>query len=128
LFARHLQPRIAREGVAVGIWLTLRMLWDEDGMTQCELGERVGTNGPTIVMALNSMERAGLGQARAKSDRLAQDQRLFDRARAKVENKLWPMAAEVLALSLSGLTRKQVQLLKKMLTQIRENLQSDYFG
>ena len=59
-FARCLQPRIAREGVSIGMWFVLRMLWDEDGMTQRELGERVGINGPTMVTALNSMERAGL--------------------------------------------------------------------
>ena len=34
LFARCLQPRIAREGVSIGMWFVLRMLWDEDGMTQ----------------------------------------------------------------------------------------------
>ena len=60
MFARCLQPRIAREGVSIGMWFVLRMLWDEDGMTQRELGERVGINGPTMVTALNSMERAGL--------------------------------------------------------------------
>src|SRR5208282_1343327 len=77
LFARCLQPRIAREGVTIGMWFTLRMLWDEDGMTQRELGERVGINGPTIDgTQLDGARRPG--QTRAKSDRSSQDQRLFD--------------------------------------------------
>ena len=62
LFARCLQPRIAREGVSIGMWFALRMLWDEDGMTQRELCERVGINAPAMVTALNSMERAGLAK------------------------------------------------------------------
>jgi hypothetical protein len=38
------------------------------------------------------------------------------------------MAVEVLALGFSGSTRKQVQSLSRMLTQIRANLASDHFG
>ena len=128
LFARRLQPRIAREGVTIGMWFALRMLWDEDGMTQRELGERVGINGPTMVMALNSMERAGLvKRVQNRTDRRKINVFLTERGR-KLKNKLWPMAAEVLALGLSGLTRKQVQSLSKMLTQIRVNLERDHFG
>ncbi|MGB8896052.1 MAG: MarR family winged helix-turn-helix transcriptional regulator [Pseudolabrys sp.] len=127
LFARCLQPRIAREGVSIGMWFVLRMLWDEDGMTQRELGERVGINGPTMVMALNSMERAGLvKRVHNQADRRKINVFLTERGR-KLKSKLWPMAAEVLALGLSGLTRGQIQSLNKMLAQIRLNLERDHF-
>ena len=128
LFARCLQPRIAREGVSIGMWFVLRMLWDEDGMTQRELGERVGINGPTMVTALNSMERAGLvKRVQNRADRRKINIFLTERGR-KLKRKLWPMAAEVLALALSGLTRNQVYSLNKMLMQIRLNLEHDHFG
>jgi DNA-binding MarR family transcriptional regulator len=127
-FARCLQPRIAREGVSIGMWFALRMLWDEDGMTQRELGDRVGINGPTMVTALNSMERAGLvKRVQNRTDRRKINIFLTKRGR-KLKSKLWPMAAEVLALGLSGLTRNQVHSLNKMLMQIRLNLESDHFG
>ena len=127
LFARCLQPRIAREGVSIGMWFVLRMLWDEDGMTQRELGERVGINGPTMVTALNAMERAGLvKRVHNQIDRRKINVFLTERGR-KLKSKLWPMAAEVLELSLSGLTRSQVQSLNVMLAQIRLNLERDHF-
>lgn len=126
-FARCLQPRIAREGVTIGMWFALRMLWDEDGMTQRELGERVGINAPTMVMALNSMERAGfVKRVQNRTDRRKINVFLTQRGR-KLKNKLWPMAAEVLAIGLSGLTREQVHSLNRMLTQIRVNLEGDQF-
>ena len=128
LFARCLQPRIARKGVSIGMWFVLRMLWDEDGMTQRELGERVGINGPTMVTALNSMERAGLvKRVQNRADRRKINIFLTERGR-NLKRKLWPMAAEVLALALSGLTRNQVYSLNKMLMQIRLNLEHDHFG
>ncbi|MGA8652482.1 MAG: MarR family transcriptional regulator, partial [Xanthobacteraceae bacterium] len=49
---------------------------------------------------------------------------LTERGR-KMKTKLWPMAAEVLALSSAGLSDKQVQSLTKMLAQIRVNLEND---
>ena len=126
-FARCLQPRIAREGVSIGMWFVLRMLWDEDGMTQRELGERVGINGPTMVTALNSMERAGLvKRVHNQADRRKINVFLTKRGR-KLKSTLWPMAAEVLALGLSGLTRSQVQSLNKMLAQVRLNLERGQF-
>jgi DNA-binding MarR family transcriptional regulator len=127
-FARCLQPRIAREGVSIGMWFALRMLWDEDGTTQRELGERVGINGPTMVIAINSMERAGLvKRVQNRADRRKINIFLTERGR-KLKRKLWPMAAEVLALGLSGLSRNQVYSLNKMLLQIRLNLEHDHFG
>ncbi len=128
LFARCLQPRIAREGVSIGMWFVLRMLWDEDGMTQRELGERVGINAPTMVTAINSMERAGLvKRVQNRADRRKINIFLTERGR-KLKRKLWPMAAEVLALGSSGLTSHELHSLNKMLMQIRLNLEHDHFG
>ncbi len=128
LFARCLQPRIAREGVSIGMWFVLRMLWDEDGMTQRELGERVGINGPTMVAALNSMERAGLVE-RVQNRKDRRKINVFLTARGRnLKTKLWPLAAEVLGIGLAGLSASQVQSLTKMLAQIRGNLERDQFG
>lgn len=127
LFARCLQPRIAREGVTIGMWFVLRMLWDEDGMTQRELSERVGINGPTMVTALNAMERAGLvKRVHNQDDRRKINVFLTNRGR-KMKSKLWPMAAEVLALGMSGLSRSDVQSLNRMLAVIRVNLERDHY-
>jgi MarR family transcriptional regulator, organic hydroperoxide resistance regulator len=128
LFARCLAPRIAREGVSIGMWFVLRMLWDEDGMTQRELGERVGINGPTMVSALNSMGRAGLvKRVQNRDDRRKINVFLTERGH-KLKSKLWPMASEVLEIGMSGLSPAQVKSLNKMLSQVRMNLERDKFG
>lgn len=127
-FARSLQARIAREGVTIGMWFVLRMLWDEDGLTQRELGERVGINGPAMVTAINAMEREGLVKRRPhRTDRRKINVYLTKRGR-DLRDKLWPMAAEVLAIGFKGLTREQTRLLRKTLVQVRNNLENDNFG
>ena len=59
-FSRALQSRIASHGVSMGQWFFLRALWEEDGLTQRELSQRVGMMEPTTVTALNTMEHKGL--------------------------------------------------------------------
>ena len=52
-FSRVLQSKIAPHGVSIGQWYFLRVLWEEDGLTQRELSQRVGMMEPTTVTALN---------------------------------------------------------------------------
>ena len=59
LMQRALAARLARHGVAPGAWYVLRVLWEEDGLTQRELAARIGMQEPTAVIALRGMEEAG---------------------------------------------------------------------
>src|SRR5580698_6946423 len=69
-FQRLLERRIAPFGVTRGQWYFLRVLWITDGLSQRELSARVGMMEPTTVIALRSMERAGLvKRVRGKDDR-----------------------------------------------------------
>ncbi len=124
-FARSLQGRIAREGVTIGMWFVLRMLWDEDGMSQRELSDRVGINGPTMVTAINAMERAGLVQRVPNTiDRRKTNVHLTPRGR-KLKPVLWPMAAEVLALAFRGLKREEIRAVGTTLLRMKANLEQD---
>ena len=97
-------------------------------MTQRELGERVGINGPTMVTALNSMERAGLvKRVQNRDDRRKINVFLTERGH-RLKSKLWQLASEVLEIGLSGLSPEQVKSLNKMLSQVRVNLEHDKFG
>ena len=57
---RLLERRISPHGVTRGQWYFLRVLWEEDGLSQRELSGRVGMMEPTTVIALRGMEKAGL--------------------------------------------------------------------
>src|SRR4029077_17185232 len=59
-FQRLLERRITPHGVSRGQWYFLRVLWEEDGLSQRELSARVGMMEPTTVIALRGMEKAGL--------------------------------------------------------------------
>ena len=50
----------AAHGVTISQWRYLRELWEEDGLSTGELTRRVGRQGPTTVVAVQLLEKAGL--------------------------------------------------------------------
>ncbi|MBI4967800.1 MAG: MarR family transcriptional regulator [Rhodospirillales bacterium] len=123
--ARSLQARIAREGVSIGMWFVLRTLWEEDGLSQRELGDRIGLNAPTMVTALNAMERAGfVKRVPHATDRRKTNIFLTKRGH-ELKDVLWPMATEVLGLALKGISRDQIQVMARHLKRMLTNLDSD---
>jgi DNA-binding MarR family transcriptional regulator len=125
-FARLLQTRIAREGVSIGMWFVLRMLWEEDGLTQRQISERVGINGPTVVTAINSMEKAGLVKRMPnREDRRKTNVFLTQRGH-HLKDKLWPMAKEVYALAFKSIDRKDIAAMGRFLTQVWANLETEH--
>jgi len=121
-FSRSLERRTLPHGVSSGQWPFLRVLWREEGLTQRELSERVGMREPTTVIALKSMEKAGL---------IRREQNQVDRRKTHVfltplarelEARLITEVAEVNAVALQGLTPDEVLVLRKALNLVGKNL------
>lgn len=64
LFAKGLQQRIRPLGLAPAQFMTLLALWDEDGLTQRELVNRLDVEQATMANTLTRMERDGLIERR----------------------------------------------------------------
>jgi DNA-binding MarR family transcriptional regulator len=124
-FSRSLQAKIAAYGVSMGQWFFLRALWDEDGLTQRELSQRVGMMEPTTVTALNSMERRGLVErVRNPHDRRKVNIYLTPKGRS-LREVLLPCAAEVSDLATRGIDPADlalaIDLLHRMIINLSDN-------
>ncbi|EWY38831.1 MarR family transcriptional regulator [Skermanella stibiiresistens SB22] len=121
-FSRSLQAKIAAHGVSMGQWFFLRALWDEDGLTQRELSQRVGMMEPTTVTALNSMERRGLVErVRNPHDRRKVNIYLTPKGRG-LRDVLLPCAAEVSDLATRGIAPADLALTIDVLHRMIINL------
>jgi DNA-binding MarR family transcriptional regulator len=82
LFARGLAARLAPLGLALGAFPALLELWQEDGLTQKDLVERLDIEQATMANTLARMERDGLViRRRDAGDGRLQRIWLTDRAR-----------------------------------------------
>lgn len=109
LFARHLELRLKRHDLALGAFPALLHLWEEEGMTQRELVERLGIEQPTMAATLSRMERDGLiTRQRDAVDGRVQRLYLTERARA-LRTPAITEAAVVNALATGALTSEERQ-------------------
>ncbi|WP_137155418.1 MarR family transcriptional regulator [Rhizobium sp. FKL33] len=81
-FSRSLQERAAALGFSPGQFPVLCALWEEDGLTQRQILDRLAIEQATLANTLQRMERDGLIRRQAHpSDRRATQNFLTDRAR-----------------------------------------------
>ncbi len=122
LLQRFLQVKIEPHGITLGMWYFLRALWHEDGLTQRELSNRVGTMEPTTLSAMVIMEKKGLvRRVRNADDRRKWHIHLTPRGRA-LKGKLLPLAREVVDTAVQNLSRGDVTQLLNGLAEVQKSL------
>lgn len=122
LFGRVLQQRIGQLGLTLGTWYFLRALWEEDGLSQRELSQRIGTMEPTTVSALNSMERLGLvHRERDPNDKRRRRVFLTDYGRS-LRGQALSLLGDLDREALEGFGSPEVGQLYALLDGIAENL------
>ncbi len=124
LLAHALHQRIAPLGVVPGQFAQMLALFEQDGLTQRELCERVRIEQPTMAQTLQRMERDAL--IRREPD-LADGRRtrvvLTARAR-DLEGHLVAAACDVNAIATSGLSDHEVSAFMHTMTRIINNLEA----
>src|SRR5579871_3818716 len=124
LLQRFLQSKIEPHGITLGMWYFLRALWHEDGLTQRELSNRVGTMEPTTLSAILIMEKKGLvRRVRNKADRRKWHIHLTPKGRS-LEARLIPLAREVVNTAVQNLSRSEVTQLLNGLAEVQTSLQA----
>nr|WP_316243067.1 MarR family transcriptional regulator [Jannaschia aquimarina] len=103
LFAQRLHERIRPLGLAPAQFMTLLELWDEDGLTQRDLVDRLDVEQATMANTLARMERDGLIERRAhEADARAKTIHLTRRAR-DLRGPAEAAAREVNAMAMEGM-------------------------
>ena len=121
-FVRALQARLAAHGVPFGHWSFLRVLWEEDGITQRELSEAAGVAEPSTAAAIRTMEALGyVTRRQTAANRKNVYVHLTAKGRA-LKAKLEPLAEEVNAIAVRGAPASDVAAARRTLHLIVENL------
>ena len=121
-FQKLLEKRIAAHGISRGQWYFLRVLWIEDGLSQRELSGRVGMMEPTTVIALRSMEKAGLiRRSRSTEDKRVTNVWLTAKAKRMREQMLL-LARGINEVAGQGVSREEFDAFRRAITRMTENL------
>jgi len=101
------------------------MLWEQDGVTQASLVEKLAVEQPTMAGTLKRMERAGLIKRVADpNDRRQAHIHLTRKGRA-LEDALVAGAKDTTAIALAGVTAAESAQFMKLARRMIENLERD---
>jgi MarR family transcriptional regulator, organic hydroperoxide resistance regulator len=122
---RALQGRLAAHGVSFSHWTFLRILWDRDGLTQRELSEEAGVMEPSTFAAIKAMEELGyVSRTQLPENRKNVYVGLTPKGRA-LRRKLEPLAEEVNAIAVRGVSAADREAARRVMTAIIDNLKKD---
>lgn len=101
----------------------LARLWEEDNLTQQELGERICQDKTNITRAIDLLEENGyVKRLPGENDRRNKYIQLTAKGK-KMEQKFVPIVAnEILGKACKRMKKEEIDLLKKMLNTIYDNL------
>ncbi len=122
--ARRLQKNFRQAGVELTVeqWSVLVHLWKEDGLSQQELCNRTFRDKPSITRLLHNMEKQGLvKRVSSKTDRRINKIQLSDAAR-NMKDQSTTIANDTLNDGLEGVTKEEIEVVKKVLQQVYDNL------
>ena len=127
-FRRALQIRLAPHGVPFGHWAFLRILWENDGLTQKELSEHAGVMEPTTFAAMKAMEALGyISRKQLPSNKKNVYVFLTDAGR-NLKEQLVPLAEETNRISTAGLSPQALATARKVMLAMIANLAQDEAG
>jgi DNA-binding MarR family transcriptional regulator len=111
--------------VSYGHWTFLRILWDEEGLTQRELSARAGVMEPTTFAALKAMVQRGYVTRRRNPQSRKEMQVLLTPQGRALQAKLVPLAEEVNDVALRSVGAGDIAATRRTLLALINNLGAD---
>ena len=124
-FIKAMQVRLAEHGVSIGHWTFLRVLWNADGITQRELGERAGLMKNTTFSALQTMEAKGFI---VRKQLLTNKKNVYVHLTAEgraLKDRLIPLGEAGTRAGIEGIDPKKLEIAREVLLAIIDNLATD---
>jgi len=124
-YFNSLERRLLPYGVNHGFWGYLRELWNEEGISQKTLSERVGLTGPTTNSVVKRMLAAGLVELRPVIEGKPRQVVYLTEYGKSLKDTLEPLAKEVNDVAESGMNPEEIEIVRKYLLNMHSNLVKD---
>ena len=124
-FQRSLQLRLCEHDVPFGHWSFLRVLWEQDGITQKRLSDEVGVMEPTTFAAVKAMEARGWLERRHLADNRKNMYVFLTDAGRALKAKLMPLAEQVNCVGVMGISPEDIATARRVLLAIIAQLKRD---
>ena len=113
-------------GITIGQWKVIVMLHKHNGMTQKEIADRLGLEGPTLIPIIDRMEKEELVVRRVDpSDR--RNNRIYRTEKADaLWEKMMHCALKVRQVSVNGISEEDLGTMRAVLDKIWNNIRTEF--
>lgn len=122
---RALQDRLADHEVSFGHWTYLRVLWEQDGLTQRELSAQAGVMESTTANAVREMEKKGYITRRHMAENRRKQHIFLTPLGQELKSKLVPLAEEVNRIAVQDIPPEEITRMRECLLTMIENLAAE---
>ena len=123
-FAKALAVELAPHDILGGQWSVLRVLWEQEGLSQVDLAERMRVEKASLTSVLDAMERRKLIVRRRNSDdRRKVNINLTSHGRG-LKARLMPYGVSINRRATRGMSAAEVDQLRGLLARVIRNLES----
>jgi DNA-binding MarR family transcriptional regulator len=120
MFVQDLERFLEPHDVTVSMWYFLRVLWDEDGLSQRVLSDRANVSSAAAVEPLRSMEKRRLIE-RLPDVNDKRRTRVFLTAEGRQLKSLLPSAAKMHSEALAPLSEGEIGFLGLVLSRLKDS-------
>jgi DNA-binding MarR family transcriptional regulator len=124
---RELSQGLRDFGLRVPEWRALAALYSRQRCTMSELADLATIDRTTLTRTIDRMQDAGWLTRLADADDMRVTRLMLTASGKKMFERVWPEVQRLNELALAGLSNSQVESLRKILGQMRTNLE-DYVG
>jgi DNA-binding MarR family transcriptional regulator len=122
-FAKALAAELAPHDILGGQWSVLRVLWEQEGLSQVDLAERMRVEKASLTSVLDAMERRKLiVRSRNSDDRRKVNINLTSYGRG-LKAQLLPYGASINRKATRGMSAAEVDQLRGLLARVIRNLE-----
>jgi DNA-binding MarR family transcriptional regulator len=124
IFVKALADELGPHRITTGQWSALRVLWQEEGLSQVELAQRMMVEKASLTAVLKAMASAGLvTRLRNAADRRKVNIYLTASGR-RLKSKILPLIGKINKRATRRLSSAEVHQLHTLLARVMINLQN----
>ena len=113
-------------GITFGQWKVIVMLVNQDGLTQKEIADKLGLEGPTLIPIIDKMEKERLVVRKVDSD----DRRNNRIYRTEKVDTLWDRTLEcalkIRQISIRNIPEQNINIARNVLEKVWQNLRIEF--
>lgn len=126
--ARQLADDLRTRGIAFKHYFYLRALFEEDGITQAELSDRVGMERPTVTAVLDTMAALGIVERKPHPSDRRKTNVVLTRKGERLRAPMLEAIAQSNAIALRGIPPAEFERFRKTLATMIANVEAHREG